>query len=273
MPLITLTSDIGQKDYLVGAIKGQLAQIDPAFNIMDISHELSPFNYPQAAYVCRNAIRHFPPHTFHVILVNLFEKKPEQLLLAFHKEQYLLCADNGLLNMIVEGRPEMVIGLPLERSAIKNTLYCIGVMGQAIHRLSQGAPLMSIGVPDVPFLEKNHLRPIFSDSWIEGQIIFIDHFENVIVNITRDEFEERRRGRSFRIVFKRDETIDKISETYADVVEGEKLALFNAAGYLEIAIQKGNAAGLFGLQGFSEQSQNQYLQNRLFYQTVRVYFE
>jgi S-adenosylmethionine hydrolase len=146
-------------------------------------------------------------------------------------------------------------------------------MGQAINDLSHGAGLLTIGNPDVPFVEKNHLRPVFSDNWIEGQIIFIDHFENVIVNITREEFEERRKGRSFRIVFKRDETIDKISETYADVAEGEKLALFNSAGYLEIAIQKGNAAGLFGLQDFTEQSQNTYLQSRLFYQTVRVYFE
>ena len=154
MALITLTSDIGQKDYLVGALKGQLAQINPAFNIMDISHELSPFNYPQAAYVCRNAIRHFPAHTFHIILVNLFEKKPDQLLLAFHNDQYLLCADNGLLNMILESRPEMVIGLPLERTAIKNTLYCIRIMGQAIREITNGASLLSIGVPDVPFVEK-----------------------------------------------------------------------------------------------------------------------
>jgi hypothetical protein len=240
---------------------------------MDISHELSPFNYPQAAYVCRNAIRHFPPHTYHIILVNLYEQKPEQLLLAFHNQQYLLCADNGLLNMILEGRPEMVIGLPLDRTAIKNTLYCIRVMGEAIRDLSRGAPLLSIGIPDTVFTEKNHLRPVYGDNWIEGQIIFIDHFENVIVNITREEFEERRKGRSFRIVFKRDEVIERISETYADASEGEKLALFNSAGYLEIAIQKGNAAGLFGLQDFTEQSQNQYLQSRLFYQTVRVYFE
>ena len=69
--------------------------------------------------------------------------------------------------------------------------------------------------------------------------------------------------------------IDKISETYADVNEGEKLALFNSAGYLEIAINKGNAAGLFGLQGFSEKQlqQSQYMNSRLFYQTVKVYFE
>jgi S-adenosylmethionine hydrolase len=273
MAILTLTSDIGVQDYLVGAVKGQLLQIDPSFTLLDISHQLPPFNYPQAAYVCRNAIRNFPPHTFHLILVNLFEKKPEQLLLAYHHEQYLLCADNGLLTMILEGPPEMLIGLPMDKTSIRNTLYCTGVMGRAVQELSKGSRLQDIGAPDPPFLEKNPLRPLFGDNWIEGQIIFIDNFENVIVNITRDAFEEQRKGRSFRIVFKRDETIDRISESYADVHEGEKLALFNSAGYLEIGIQKGNAAGLFGLQGFSEQSQNQYLQSRLFYQTIRVYFE
>lgn len=271
MALITLTSDIGQQDYLVGALKGQLLQINPAFSLIDISHSLSPFNYPQAAYVCRNAINNFPPYTFHLLLVNLFEKKPEQLLLAYHQEQYILCADNGLLTMILEGKPEMLIGLPLEKAAIKNTLYCARVMGQAVQELQAGTSLMDIGTPDVRFTETNHLRPLFSDNWIEGQIIFIDNFENIIVNITHAQFEEQRKGRSFKIVFRRNEVISTISETYADVQEGEKLALFNAAGYLEIAINKGNAAGLLGLQGFTEKSQN--MQNRLFYQTVRIYFE
>ena len=114
---------------------------------------------------------------------------------------------------------------------------------------------------------------MLGENWIEGQIIFIDHFENVILNITREDFEQQRRGRSFRIVFRRDEVIDKISETYADVQEGEKLALFNAAGYLEIAINKGNAAGLLGLQDFSTKQVGTHMQNRLFYQTVKVYFE
>lgn len=270
MALLTLTSDIGQQDYLVGAVKGQLLQINPAFTLVDISHTLSPFNYPQAAYICRNAIRNFPPHTFHLLLVNLFEKKPEQLLLAFHEDQYILCADNGLLTMILENKPEMVIGLPLDPSAVKNTLYCTRIMGEAIQQLQTGTSLQQIGTPDIAFTEKNHLRPLLSDNWIEGQIIFIDNFENIVVNITREEFETQRRGRSFKIVFKRDETIATISETYADVPEGEKLALFNSAGYLEIAINKGNAAGLFGLQGFLEQSQS--MQNRLFYQTVRIFF-
>ncbi len=273
MALITLTSDIGQQDYVVGAVKGQLFHINPNFNIVDISHQLSPFNYSQAAYVCRNALKNFPAFTYHLILINLFEQKPEQLLIAFYNQQYILCADNGFLSMIIDGNPEMIIGLPLDKLAIKNTLYCTAVMGNAINEIVNGKELQKIGVPDISYKQKNNLRPLLGDNWIEGQIIFIDNFENVVVNITRDEFEEQRKGRSFRIVFKRDEVIDKISETYADVAEGEKLALFNSAGYLEIAMNKGNAAGLFGLQKFTDQMQGQYQQTRFFYQTVKVYFE
>ena len=115
------------------------------------------------------------------------------------------------------------------------------------------------------------------DNFIEGQIILIDKFENVIVNISKVQFEEHRKGRKFSIIFKRDEVIDKLSESYADVPEGDKLAFFNSAGYLEIAINKGHAASLFGLQRFSEKqhktAQQQYINSRMFYQTVKVYFE
>lgn len=102
MALITLTSDIGRQDFLTGAVKGQLLFTNPDFNIIDISHELSPFNYPQAAYVCRNAIKNFPPKTFHIVLVNLFDQRPEHLLFIEHNGQYIGCADNGLITMILE---------------------------------------------------------------------------------------------------------------------------------------------------------------------------
>lgn len=269
MPLITLTSDIGSPDYLVGAVKAQLLQLNPDFQIVDISHNIPPFNYPQAAYVCRSAIRNFPEFSYHLILVNLFEKKPEQLILAFHHNQYLLCADNGLLTMILEETPEMVMGIPLDKAAEKNTVYLTSVMGKVVNQLANGEPIRNIGVPDVQYMEKRHLRPTLDKNMIEGQIIFIDSFENVIVNITREQFEEQRQDRSFRIVFTRGEFIDRISETYADVAEGEKVALFNSAGYLEIAINKGNAAGLFGLKGFSEKIR----EGQLSYHTVKVYFE
>ena len=275
MPLITLTSDIGRQDFLTGAVKGQLLQTNSNFNIVDVSHELSPFNYPQAAYVCRNAIKNFPSFTFHIVLVNLFDKRPDHLLFIQHNNQYIGCADNGLITMILEETPERIVSLPLKVSERKSTLYCASVFAKAYQEILDGKTLEEVGDNTVSIETKNPLRPLLGPKYIEGQIIFIDNFENVIINITKDEFEEQRRGRSFKIVFKRDEIIEKISESYADVNESEKLALFNSADYLEIAVNKGNAAGLFGLEGYSEKlnTQTQYMQNRLLYQTVKVYFE
>ena len=275
MPLLTLTSDIGNQDYLVGAVKAKLIQVNPEFAFIDISHCVPPFNYPQAAYICRSAFANFPDFTYHLILVNLFETRPDHLLLAFHNNQYFLCADNGLLTMILETRPELVIGIPIDKNVIRNTLHCADIMGQTVNKIVQGESIKNIGIPDINYIEKNALRPLLGATWIEGQIIFIDNFENVIVNITREQFEEQRKGRSFKIIFKRDEVIDRISESYADAYEGEKLALFNSAGYLEIAINKGNAAGLFGLKGYSEKTSkiSNIMQTRLFYETVKIYFE
>ncbi|CAN5346828.1 SAM-dependent chlorinase/fluorinase [soil metagenome] len=275
MAVVTITSDIGRHDFLTGAVKGVLLQANPDFNIVDISHEIPPFNYPQAAYVCRNAIRYFPEKTFHLILVNLFDQKPEHLLLIQHNNHYIGCADNGLITMILEELPQKTVALPLDPSLEKNTIFCSHVFGLAFNEIVKGKTLDEIGDDSVSIRVNNHLRPLQGPNWIEGQIIFIDNFENVVINITKEEFEEHRKGRRFKIVFKRDEIIDRICESYADVHESEKLALFNSAGYLEIAINKGNAAGLFGLQGYSEalNAQSQYMQNKLLYQTVKIFFD
>jgi len=275
MPVLTITSDIGRRDFLAGAVKGQILQVNDAFQLVDITHDLSPFNYAHAAYVVKNAIRNFPPECFHMVLSNLFHQRPDHLLLARLDNQYLGLADNGLITMIAEGKPDELVVIPLDRKQNRNTLYCTRVLAQAFTDMLSGRPLAKLGNPDHPIQSKHPLRPLLGNNYIEGQIIFIDHFENVVVNITRDEFEAQRKGRSFKIIFRRDETIDRISESYADVPESEKLALFNSAGYLEIAINKGNAAGLFGLQGYSEKAatQSQFMQSRLYYQTVRVMFE
>ena len=270
MPLITLTTDIGETDFLVGAIKGQLLRYQQDFNIIDITHKLSAFNYPQAAYVCRHAINNFPTGTFHLILVNIFDESTDHLLLAEHNGHFIGCADNGLLTMILGEAPQKVVALELGSNASKGTLFYTNVFAKAIFELHHGKTIEEVGKSGISIKVKHPLQPMLGDNWIEGQIIFIDNFENVIVNISKLDFEEHRKGRNFSIVFKRDEVIDKLSNAYSDVPEGEKLAFFNAAGYLEIAINKGNAAGLFGLQGFSEK---QFLNNRLFYQTVKVFFD
>ena len=275
MPILTLTTDIGQQDYLVAAVKGQLYCVNEQLTIVDISHQLSSFNYPQAAYFCDSAFKYFPTNTFHIVLVNMFDERPKQMLLAYHNNQYIACADNGLLTMIIDGPPENVVGLPLPQNERPTTLVCTQVIANAYKRLLEGKTMDTIGTANVDIVEKLRLKYVTSPTTMEGQILYIDNFENVIVNITKTDFDKERNGRNFKIVFKRDEVIDSISETYACVSQGEKVAFFNSSGYLEIAINKGNAAGLFGLQGFSEAMQKQSisLQNKWFYQTVKIFFE
>ena len=277
MPLLTLTSDIGVQDFMPAAIKGQIMQVNTNFRVVDITHLLSPFNYPQAAYVIQNAITNFPAGSFHLILINLFDQKVDYLLIAFHKGQYFGCADNGLLTMILGEEPEAVVAINLDKSKPNNTISYAVCIASAFDKINNGESLFNIGNPDIEIKIKNSLRPLLGSDYIEGQIVFIDNYENVVINIRRAEFEEQRKGRKFSIVFKRDESIEKISETYADVPEGEKVAIFNSAGYLEIAINKGNAAGLFGLSSYSEKQQNllktQFAHNDIFYQTVKVFFQ
>lgn len=273
MPILTLTTDIGQRDFLVGAIKGQFLSRLPGISIADITHYLSQTNFPQAAYTCNNAFRYYPAGTFHLVIVNLFDTAVRYLLVARYGEQYIICPDNGILTMITGEKPAEIAAIAVDK---KHTLLGITQLAaDAVAAITHTANLFAAGDPISQVVEKYPLRATIGPNWMEGQILFIDNFENVVINITRQEFEEQRNGRNFKIVFKRNETIDTISDNYTSVSESEKLAWFNSAGYLEIALRNGNMAGLFGLQGFNEQMQQAgaSMDNKWFYQTVRIFFE
>jgi S-adenosylmethionine hydrolase len=273
MPILTLTTDIGQRDYLVGAIKGQLLSMVPTLTIADITHYLSQTNFPQAAYTCNNAFKYYPSGTYHFVIVNLFESPVNYLLVAKYRDQYIICPDNGILTMITGQKPASIVALDV--TGQYTLLEITQVVAEKIAAVEQTGNIAAAGPAIQQIEEKYPLRATLGPDWMEGQILFIDNFENVVINITREEFEEHRKGRHFKIVFKRNEMIDAISNNYTSVTETEKLAWFNSAGYLEISLRNGNIAGLFGLQGFNEQMQQagSSMENKWFYQTVRIFFE
>lgn len=135
MPIITLTTDIGQRDFLVGAIKGQFLQLDPTVNICDITHYLPQTNFPQASYVCANAFKHYPSGTFHVVIANLYESPLKYLLMARHRQQYIICADNGLLTMITGEKPGEIVSLALSNA--HNLLQITSGIAVAVNTVSK----------------------------------------------------------------------------------------------------------------------------------------
>lgn len=272
MAILTMTTDMGQRDYLVGAIKGQFLNLLPGLNIVDITHYLSQTNFPLAAYTCSNAFRYYPQGSFHLVLVNLFAEPVQHVLMAKHEGQYIICPDNGLLTMITGIKPKEVVAIAM--TARPALLDITARLAEKIALFTETGNMTDAGSQVQQIEERYPLRPMVGPDWIEGQILFIDQFENVVINITRNEFEEVRKGRNFKIVFTRNESIERLSDNYAGVPEAEKLAWFNSAGYLEIALRNGNMAGLFGLQGFREQAPSvPASSNKWFYQTVRIFFE
>jgi S-adenosylmethionine hydrolase len=270
--IITLTSDFGTKDYLAGAFKGRLLQQYAQCNIVDISHDIAPFNFAEAAYIIKNSVTHFPSHTYHLLLVNLFDTTQSLPVIAFHEGHYYGAPDNGLLPMVLGSQPEQAVSLALPTGMQYNSLGWADLFGKAIQQVESGMPFYQLGTQPDHLVEKFHLLANFGEDYIDGRIIFIDRFENVVVNITREEFEKVGKGRPFTIAFKSKDTIRRINEGYPQVSEGSSLAFFNAAGYLEIAVNKGNAAGLFGLQAFSHLSNPEFIKSRMFYQTIRILF-
>lgn len=270
MPALTLSTDIGQSDYISGAIKGQLISAAPTCVIADITHRLSPTNFQQAAYICSSAFKYFPPKTFHIVIINFFEHSPKHILFAEYNDQYIICPDNGILTMITRSKPKNIFSINTAGNNF-TLLHYTQQIAETIKKIVDGQNIHDMLAAVTTIDEKYPMRSTSGSDWIESQIIYIDNFENVVVNLTRDEFEEIRKNRKFKILLMRNsESIEKISDHYASVQPGENLAWFNSAGYLEIAINKGNVAGLFGLQGYNET--NTSIQNRLLYQTVRIIF-
>lgn len=292
MPLITFTSDFGSSDHLVGGVKGEIMKMNEGFGIIDITHEIIPYNFMQAAYVCRSLFHHFAEETFHLILINSFDNDTDHLLLVRHKGHYIGIPDNGLITMILDGYPDEIVALPMQVGSErvgsgglasgksvdvpsdqpKTVGQFVRVFVHAFSALSSGVPMEKLGAANPKIVEKTLLKPYATDKYIEGQILMIDRFLNVIVNITVQQFEQTRKGRRFKIVLLRDAFIEKISQHYGEVPEGEKLAFFNEAGFLEIAVNKGYAAPLFGLGEYPGTGPYHH-DKRQYYQTVKVFFE
>lgn len=246
MPIITLTSDWGQRDYFLAAVKGKILNLLPSASIIDISHGISPFNLKQASFIVRNSYPHFPKGTVHIlsVLTEKTEKIPH--LAVQYDGQYFVAADNGIFSLIFEHNPEKIIRISsMDGNGVKDKPARDRFVEAAVH-LASGQPIEELGEPVNAWREQLHFLPVVSGDVIRGVAIYINQYENVVTNITRDLVDKVGKGRKFIIEF-RGESLKGINQSYQEVPIGEIVALFGSTGHLEIAINQGNAASLLGL--------------------------
>lgn len=249
MPIITLTTDLGIKDYYVGSIKGAIYKDSPDATVVDISHDVPKFDIAQAAFIIANTFREFPEGTIHIVGVNPEETPETPHVVVVYDGHYFIGADNGIFSLIFEKTPERVMELTLTQDTDFLTFPTKDVFVKAACHLARGGTLAVIGKPLPELNERMMLRAVVDGSMIRGMVIYIDSYGNIITNISRHLFQKVGKGRPFTIQFRVSRyDIHVIHNTYKDVPEGEKLALFGATGFLEVAINHGNANGLLGLR-------------------------
>jgi len=252
MPIITLTTDLGLKDHYVSAVKGAILTQLPGVSIVDISHDVVPFDMFQAAYIVRNAYTNFPPGSIHIIGVNA-QADPQSPFAAVHANgHYFIGSDNGTFSLLFDILPEMIVDLNIKADVNLLSFPLKDIFVTAACHIARGGTLEIIGTRKESFRERTLLRPVIELSAMRASIIYNDSYGNAICNITQAQFREASRGRGCSINFAKKYTIDSISTTYNDVMPSEVLAFFNTAGYLELAINQGSIEGLLGLKHGSQ---------------------
>ena len=249
MRIVTLTTDWHKADYYTGSLKAALLSACPDVRVVDISHQIAPFNRTQAAMILRNSYPHFPKESIHIIGVHSEPSPAHKLAVMYANEHYFIAPNDGTLNLLIpHGKPESIYELPIPEApgGFKAlTLFCEAVSAIVADDLE------SLGANCELQQAWNNLPNYNADSII-GQVVYIDSFGNAITNISRELFEKIHGGRKFELLVQsRFNIITRISEFYDDVQQGEIMALFNSIGLLEIAINQGNVAQLESLDSTS----------------------
>ncbi len=247
MAIITLTTDLGDKDIYQAALKGSILKLLPSVNIVDITHSVAAFNVQQAAFILKNSFYYFPDDTVHLIGIDTVYIKETKYLAVQYKNHYFVGADNGIFSLMFDNDPDEIVEINIMQDLKFLHFPLADIFVKTACHLANGGKLKDIGLPVTSVEKKMNLQPVIEKNVIKGAVIYIDSFQNVITNITKEFFNRVQEGRNFTLSFKRNETINHLSWYYNEVPEGEKLCLFGISDHLEIAINKGNAAGLLGL--------------------------
>ncbi|AUP77944.1 SAM hydrolase/SAM-dependent halogenase family protein [Flavivirga eckloniae] len=253
MAIITLTTDFGEKDHFAGATKGAIYSELPDVRIVDISHSISPFSIPEAAYIIQNAYGSFPKGTIHIIGIDS-EINPENKHIAVKlDDHFFICANNGIMSMICsEIAPEKIVEINIH-DKIQTSFPVLDVFVKAACHIARGGTLEVIGKTINKIKPIKNIVPYVNDdkTQIIGSVIYIDNYGNVVTNIKRSFFEAIQKGRPFEISA-RNNKFKTIYKKYSDIVnfdieeskrqdEGRGLVVFNSGDFLEIAVYKSNS--------------------------------
>jgi S-adenosyl-L-methionine hydrolase (adenosine-forming) len=247
VPIVTLTTDLGKDTHLLAKLKMQLLKAIPGVQIIDIAHNVLPHAIDEAVYLANSCAQDFDAGTLHIVGVDADLYKYNRLLCAVCNGQLYLTADNGFASMLEAQGDLVVYDIPIGEGDRLTAAYLKkSFVPAAINILEKGVE--TVGTVTNTFLEKNLELPFMEDDSLRGKVVYVNNYQNAVTNITRKVFDDEGMGRYFEIAINRFDRITEISDTYSQAPEGEGLCFFNENGLLEIAVNRGKAAQLLGLE-------------------------
>ena len=250
--LLTLTSDFGLRDAYVAAMKGTILAINPQVRMVDISHEITPHDVMEAAFVLSQAVPYFPPDTVHLVVVDPGVGTERHAVALRHGDHFFVGPDNGLFALLLKDHTpdELVV---LDQPAFWRvpdrceTFHGRDVFAPVAAHLAAGRTLEEVGTPIEALHPLRWALPIDDPQGIRGWIVHLDHFGNGVTNIPRALFEKLRDGRALKC-YVGNAILNEVHPTYGTVETGEPLLLFGSSDFLEIAVNAGNAAHLLDIR-------------------------
>lgn len=253
-PFITLTTDFGYREPLAGIMKGVILNINPSVNIIDITHGISPQNIMEAAFTLEIILTSFPYKTIHVVVVDPGVGSQRRPLLVITDHHYFVGPDNGVFSRIYTlSESLMVLQITAEHYFLpqrSSTFHGRDIFAPVAAWLSKGVKTSNFGDPVTDYVTMPIPVPSMpTDNIIEGEVIYIEQFGNLITNIPAQKINDlciSKQSRNLKIIVKGSEA--PLKRFYAEA-EGRGLySLINAFGYLELFVNKGSAASVFDLK-------------------------
>lgn len=245
-PIITLTTDFGSRDHFVGVMKGVILGIQPAAQIVDITHEIPPFAIKEGAFVIAQAYRYFPRRTIHVVVVDPGVGTARRPILVEAAGQYFIGPDNGVLAMVYSREKHKARHITAEKYFLKplsNTFHGRDVFAPVAAQLAKGVRPAQLGKLINDYLRTDFERPVRTGKrYWTGCVLRADHFGNLITNFRLEDFPELAE-RPFRMTVGM-LTVDRLVSNYAEAAPGELVLVPGSTGYLEVATRQGSAAAL-----------------------------
>lgn len=250
--IITLTTDFGLKDYYVGAMKAVLLSKAPDANLVDISHEIPPQDIMAAAWVLRNAAFLYPFNTVHLVVVDPGVGTNRRPVAVQIDDQLFVGPDNGLFSLIQADENHDVKAVQLDNSnywaeTASKTFHGRDIFAPVAGALASGAKLSDVGSPIEELVSYRWAMPIADKDGIQGWIVHIDHYGNLITNIKQALIDDVLSEEDCKIYIG-NTIIDGVHDTFGAVEEGEPVAYIGSSGMLEIAINQGNAHQMLSVQ-------------------------